>query len=91
MHVATLRRATPHWLRHTSITHQAQSGISLRHLAESARHARLETTSRYLHSEDNEWHREQQRHRLQHPHGNSDTNDSLKPPLSRYNKQIDNL
>lgn len=74
-HVATLRQATPHWLRHTSITHQAQSGISLRHLAESARHARLDTTSRYLHTEDEEWHREQQRHRL----SNSPGDDSLKP------------
>lgn len=63
-YIAVLNQATPHWLRHTSITHQAQSGISLRHLAESARHARLDTTSRYLHTEDNEWHREQQRHRL---------------------------
>ena len=90
-HIAALRQATPHWLRHTSITHQAQSGISLRHLAESARHARLETTSRYLHSEDNEWHREQQRHRLQQPNDNSDANSSLKPSLSRYNGQVDNL
>ena len=63
-HVNALRQATPHWLRHTSITHQAQSGISLRHLAESARHARLDTTSRYLHTEDIEWHNEQQLHRL---------------------------
>ncbi|RUR32580.1 tyrosine-type recombinase/integrase [Vreelandella nanhaiensis] len=63
-YIAALRKATPHWLRHTSITHQAQAGISLRHLAESARHARLDTTSRYLHTEDDEWHREQQRHRL---------------------------
>lgn len=62
--VATLRSATPHWLRHTAITHQAQAGINLRYLAESARHARLETTSRYLHNEDEQWHDEQQRHRL---------------------------
>lgn len=79
-HVTALNQATPHWLRHTSITHQAQSGISLRHLAESARHARLDTTSRYLHTEDNEWHREQQRHRL----AVADTT-SLKTPSSRYN------
>lgn len=63
-YVSALRRATPHWLRHTSITHQAQSGVSLRYLAESARHSKLDTTSRYLHTEDNEWHQEQQRHRL---------------------------
>jgi len=62
--IEALRHATPHWLRHTAITHQAQAGISLRYLAESARHARLETTSRYLHSEDEQWHHEQQRHRL---------------------------
>ncbi|MDN6322644.1 MAG: site-specific integrase [Halomonas sp.] len=79
-YVSALRQATPHWLRHTSITHQAQAGISLRHLAESARHARLDTTSRYLHNEDSEWHREQQRHRLT----NSVTT-PLKPSLSRYN------
>ena len=79
-HIAALNQATPHWLRHTSITHQAQSGISLRHLAESARHARLETTSRYLHNEDDEWHREQQRHRL------TVSNETpLKTPSRRYN------
>ena len=79
-HIAALNQATPHWLRHTSITHQAQSGISLRHLAESARHARLDTTSRYLHNEDDEWHREQQRHRL------TVSNETpLKTPSRRYN------
>ncbi|GAA3908814.1 hypothetical protein GCM10022228_19230 [Halomonas cibimaris] len=61
---ATLRQATPHWLRHTSITHQAQAGIDLHYLAESARHSRLDTTSRYLHTENARWHAEQQRHRL---------------------------
>ncbi|MDR5898281.1 site-specific integrase [Halomonas vilamensis] len=63
-YIAALQRATPHWLRHTAITHQAQAGVSLRYLAESARHARLETTSRYLHTEAHQWHDEQQRHRL---------------------------
>lgn len=69
-HIHALRQATPHWLRHTSITHQAQAGISLHHLAESARHSRLDTTSRYLHTEDARWHAEQQRHRLQHAPSN---------------------
>ncbi len=63
-HVQALCRATPHWLRHTAITHQAQAGINLHYLAESARHSRLDTTSRYLHTEDQRWHTEQQRHRL---------------------------
>lgn len=62
--VAILQRATPHWLRHTALTHQAQSGIELRYLAENARHTRLDTTARYLHSEDEQWHEQQSRHRL---------------------------
>lgn len=62
--VARLRQATPHWLRHTALTHQAQAGVELRYLAESARHSRLDTTARYLHTEDEEWHRQQSRHRL---------------------------
>ncbi|WP_346798237.1 site-specific integrase [Halomonas sp. Bachu 37] len=63
-HVLALRQATPHWLRHTSITHQAQAGVELRYLAESARHSRLDTTSQYLHTEAEHWHLQQQRHRL---------------------------
>lgn len=62
--VAQLRRATPHWLRHTALTHQAQAGIELRYLAETARHSRLDTTARYLHAEAEEWHRQQARHGL---------------------------
>lgn len=59
-----LRQATPHWLRHTALTHQAQAGVELRYLAASARHSRLDTTARYLHAEDEAWHRQQSRHGL---------------------------
>ena len=59
-----LRIATPHWLRHTALTHQAQAGVELRYLAATARHSRLDTTSRYLHAEDEAWHRQQSLHRL---------------------------
>ena len=59
-----LRQATPHWLRHTALTHQAQAGVELRYLAGTARHARLDTTARYLHAEDEAWHRQQARHGL---------------------------
>ncbi|GHC20120.1 hypothetical protein GCM10010082_09920 [Kushneria pakistanensis] len=59
-----LRRATPHWLRHTAITHQAQQGVELRYLARTARHSRLETTARYLHAEKQEWHGQINRHTL---------------------------
>ncbi|WP_084155775.1 tyrosine-type recombinase/integrase [Halomonas halocynthiae] len=62
--VAMLLRATPHWLRHTALTHQAQAGVELRYLAENARHARLDTTARYLHTEDEQWHEQQSRHGL---------------------------
>lgn len=55
-YVEALRQATPHWLRHTALTHQAQSGVELRYLAQTARHARLDTTARYLHTEAREWH-----------------------------------
>ncbi|HSH47644.1 MAG TPA: tyrosine-type recombinase/integrase [Halomonas sp.] len=70
--VASLDRATPHWLRHTALTHQAQAGIELRYLAETARHARLDTTSRYLHSEDEQWHEQQSRHGLVSPRSGAD-------------------
>ncbi|WP_438767352.1 tyrosine-type recombinase/integrase [Kushneria sp. TE3] len=59
-----LRLATPHWLRHTAITHQAQQGVELRYLARTARHSRLETTARYLHAESREWHGQINRHTL---------------------------
>ena len=62
--VARLRAATPHWLRHTALTHQAQAGVELRYLASTARHARLDTTAQYLHLEDEEWHRQQSAHVL---------------------------
>lgn len=59
-----LRQATPHWLRHTALTHQAQAGVELRYLAATARHSRLDTTARYLHAEDEAWHRQQSRHSI---------------------------
>lgn len=60
-----LRRASTHWFRHTSITHQADAGINLRHLQRSARHAKLDTTGLYLHTEDAAWHDSMEQHRLQ--------------------------
>lgn len=59
-----LRRASTHWFRHTSITHQADAGIDLRHLQRNARHARLDTTGLYLHAEEKEWHESMEQHRL---------------------------
>ncbi|MDW5375511.1 tyrosine-type recombinase/integrase [Halomonas sp. HP20-15] len=59
-----LARATPHWLRHTALTHQAQAGVELRYLAKTARHSRLDTTARYLHAEADEWQQQVAAHRL---------------------------
>lgn len=61
-HIQQLRAATPHWLRHTALTHQAQSGVEMRYLAQTARHARLDTTARYLHTEAEEWHEQLSHH-----------------------------
>ena len=53
---ATLRRASPHWLRHTAATHQADAGTDLRYIQKNLRHASLETTAIYLHAEDDRRH-----------------------------------
>ena len=60
---AKLREASPHWLRHTFVTHQADAGIELRHLNKSARHRKLETTAIYLHADETAWHSSIERHR----------------------------
>ena len=59
-----LRQASTHWFRHTSITHQADAGISLRYLQRSARHSKLDTTGLYLHTEDDHWHEAMEQHHL---------------------------
>jgi len=59
-----LRRASTHWFRHTSITHQADAGIEIQFLQRNARHARIDTTGLYLHAEEKEWHDTMERHRL---------------------------
>lgn len=47
-----LRRATPHWLRHTHATHALAQGASLITVRDNLRHASITTTSRYLHDDD---------------------------------------
>ncbi len=47
-----LRRATPHWMRHTHATHALQGGAELTAVRDNLRHASLSTTSMYLHSGD---------------------------------------
>jgi len=48
-----LRRATPHWMRHTHATHLLEGGAELTTVRDNLRHASLATSSMYLHA-DNE-------------------------------------
>lgn len=59
-----LKKASTHWLRHTSITHQADAGIELRYIKRSARHESVETTMLYQHAEEEQWHQAMSSHRI---------------------------
>lgn len=60
-----LERASAHWLRHTAGSHQADSGVDLRTIRDNLGHVSLNTTSLYLHTEDDERHSETvNRHRM---------------------------
>lgn len=58
-----LRQASTHWFRHTSLTHQADSGIDIRYLKATARHASITTTQRYMHEEQDKWHQDINKHK----------------------------
>ncbi len=47
-----LRRATPHWIRHTHATHALESGAELTTVRDNLRHSSISTTSMYLHADD---------------------------------------
>ena len=47
-----LRRATPHWMRHTHATHALDSGAELTAVRDNLRHSSISTTSMYLHADD---------------------------------------
>lgn len=60
-----LERASAHWLRHTAGSHQADGGVDLRTIRDNLGHVSLNTTSLYLHTEEDERHRETvDRHRM---------------------------
>lgn len=63
--VKQLEQASAHWLRHMAGSHMADGGLDLRHVRENLGHASLNTTSRYLHVEEEVRHVEtERRHRL---------------------------
>jgi site-specific recombinase XerD len=47
-----LRRASPHWMRHTHATHALANGAELTTVRDNLRHASVSTTSIYLHGDD---------------------------------------
>jgi site-specific recombinase XerD len=47
-----LRRASPHWMRHTHATHALGHGAELTTVRDNLRHASVSTTSIYLHSDE---------------------------------------
>ncbi|AQV99374.1 Integrase (plasmid) [Cupriavidus necator] len=47
-----LRRATPHWMRHTHATHALAQGATLTTVRDNLRHASITTTSIYLHDDE---------------------------------------
>ncbi|PSV27621.1 site-specific integrase [Photobacterium sp. GB-72] len=51
---SVLRIATPHWLRHSGISHDVERGRPLSHIQQNAGHADLTATSRYVHSTSSE-------------------------------------
>jgi len=46
-----LRRASPHWMRHTHATHALERGVDLTTVRDNLRHASVSTTSAYLHTD----------------------------------------
>ena len=47
-----LKRASPHWMRHTHATHALSRGAELTTVRDNLRHASVSTTSIYLHSDE---------------------------------------
>jgi len=47
-----LRRASPHWMRHTHASHALARGAELIMVRDNLRHASISTTSTYLHSDE---------------------------------------
>jgi site-specific recombinase XerD len=47
-----LRRATPHWMRHTHASHALERGAELTTVRDNLRHASISTTSIYLHGDE---------------------------------------
>jgi site-specific recombinase XerD len=49
---AKLARASPHWMRHSHATNALSNGVDLKTVRDNLRHASINTTSVYLHTDD---------------------------------------
>lgn len=62
---ARVKAASAHWMRHTAGSHMANSALDLCYVRDTLGHESIATTSRYLHSSDDDRHRETEtRHRI---------------------------
>ncbi len=62
--VIRLEAASAHWMRHTASSNMANA-MDIRHVRDNLGHESIETTNKYLHSEDDYRHRETERsHKL---------------------------
>lgn len=52
------RKSSAHWLRHSSATHQVESGIDVVTVKENLRHSNIDTTMRYVHKDKTSRHKE---------------------------------
>lgn len=60
-----LGAGSAHWLRHTAGSNMAGGDMDLRHVRDNLGHESISTTSKYLHSEDDQRHKETEaKHRL---------------------------
>ncbi len=64
-HANRIEQASAHWLRHTAGSHMANNQVDLRIVRDNLGHESLQTTSGYLHSGDDERHKQtEQKHKI---------------------------
>lgn len=59
-----LKKASAHWLRHTSLTQKLHAGIPREYVQQEGRHKDIRTTNRYLHEEEDKRSKESVKHSL---------------------------